>query len=128
MEDINPQTQPQNGVAFLKIKKLSDKAVIPSRGSHLAAGYDLSSAVEIKVPARGKALVATDLSIAIPQGTYARVGKSLVFILKLMLYRQFRLNGEYNVNFEEILKYFSLEHFVEQFLCTVNEMSNLRKF
>ncbi|XP_074270577.1 deoxyuridine 5'-triphosphate nucleotidohydrolase-like [Silene latifolia] len=82
MEDINAQTQPQNGVvtieptpasAFLKIKKLSDKAVIPSRGSHLAAGYDLSSAVEIKVLARGKALVATDLSIAIPQGTYARI-------------------------------------------------------
>jgi hypothetical protein len=33
------------------------------------------SAVEVTVPARGKALVATDLSIAIPEGTYARVGK-----------------------------------------------------
>ncbi|XP_074283189.1 deoxyuridine 5'-triphosphate nucleotidohydrolase-like [Silene latifolia] len=63
--------QHQNG--FLKVKKLSDKAVLPSRGSPLAAGYDLSSAVETKVPARGKALVPTDLSIAIPQGTYARV-------------------------------------------------------
>ncbi|KAL9246996.1 hypothetical protein vseg_020470 [Gypsophila vaccaria] len=94
MAEINPQTQPQspdlqepslkvqkldqNGVVpassfFLKVKKLSDKAVVPSRGSHLAAGYDLSSAVETKVPARGKALVATDLSIAVPEGTYARV-------------------------------------------------------
>ena len=27
------------------------------------------------VPARGKALVPTDLSIAIPEGTYARIGK-----------------------------------------------------
>jgi dUTPase len=27
------------------------------------------------VPARGKALVPTDLSIAIPEGTYARVGE-----------------------------------------------------
>ncbi|CAL0317740.1 unnamed protein product [Lupinus luteus] len=58
---------------FLRVKKLSDKAVLPSRGSTLSAGYDLSSAVETKVPARGKALVATDLSISIPEGTYARV-------------------------------------------------------
>ncbi|XP_028770133.1 deoxyuridine 5'-triphosphate nucleotidohydrolase-like [Neltuma alba] len=60
-------------VPFLRVKKLSDKAVLPSRASSLSAGYDLSSAVETKVPARGKALVATDLSIAIPEGTYARI-------------------------------------------------------
>ncbi|KAM4121945.1 hypothetical protein ACJW30_01G044300 [Castanea mollissima] len=72
----------QNGVAaeiskdpisLLRVKKLSEKAVLPSRGSPLSAGYDLSSATETKVPARGKALVPTDLSIAIPEGTYARV-------------------------------------------------------
>jgi hypothetical protein len=33
------------------------------------------SAAEVTVTARGKALVPTDLSIAIPEGTYARVGK-----------------------------------------------------
>ncbi|KAK3038124.1 hypothetical protein RJ639_029578 [Escallonia herrerae] len=58
---------------YFRVKKLSDKAVLPSRGSPLAAGYDLSSAIEVKVPARGKALVPTDLSIAVPEGTYARV-------------------------------------------------------
>ncbi|XP_058787870.1 deoxyuridine 5'-triphosphate nucleotidohydrolase [Vicia villosa] len=58
---------------FLRVKKLSDKAVIPSRGSPLSAGYDLSSATDAKVPARGKALIPTDLSIAVPEGTYARV-------------------------------------------------------
>ena len=58
---------------LLRVKKLSDKAIIPSRASPLSAGYDLSSAVETKVPARGKALVATDLSIWIPEGTYGRV-------------------------------------------------------
>lgn len=35
------------------------------------------SAYDTKVPARGKALVKTELSIAIPEGTYARVGKWL---------------------------------------------------
>ncbi|KAL2317335.1 hypothetical protein Fmac_031211 [Flemingia macrophylla] len=58
---------------LLRVKRLSDKAVLPSRASPLSAGYDLSSAVETKVPARGKALVATDISIVIPEGTYARI-------------------------------------------------------
>ncbi|XP_008783462.2 deoxyuridine 5'-triphosphate nucleotidohydrolase-like [Phoenix dactylifera] len=58
---------------LLKIKKLSQNAVLPSRASPLSAGYDLSSAAEAKVPARGKALIPTDLSIAIPEGTYARI-------------------------------------------------------
>ncbi|XP_024975362.1 deoxyuridine 5'-triphosphate nucleotidohydrolase [Cynara cardunculus var. scolymus] len=62
-----------NELPIFKVKKLSEKAVLPSRGSSLAAGYDLSSATETKVPARGKALVPTDLSIAVPEGTYARI-------------------------------------------------------
>jgi len=36
----------------------------------------LHSALETEVPARGKALIPTDLSFAIPEGTYARIGKS----------------------------------------------------
>ncbi|KAL0713708.1 hypothetical protein Bca4012_020686 [Brassica carinata] len=58
---------------FFKVKKLSEKAVLPTRGSPLSAGYDLSSAVDSKVPARGKALIPTDLSVAVPEGTYARI-------------------------------------------------------
>ncbi|XP_008220787.1 PREDICTED: deoxyuridine 5'-triphosphate nucleotidohydrolase [Prunus mume] len=62
-----------NPTSFFRVKKLSEKAVLPSRGSPLSAGYDLSSATETTVPARGKALVPTDLSIAVPEGTYARI-------------------------------------------------------
>lgn len=58
---------------FLRIKKLSENAIPLSRASPLSAGYDLSSAAETKVPARGKALIPTDLSIAVPEGTYARI-------------------------------------------------------
>jgi len=57
----------------LRVKKLSPSAVIPARGSPGAAGYDLSAAHDGVVPARGKALIKTDLSIAIPQNTYARI-------------------------------------------------------
>ncbi|XP_027337517.1 deoxyuridine 5'-triphosphate nucleotidohydrolase-like [Abrus precatorius] len=74
-----------NGVVsatLLRVKKLSDNAVLPSRASPLSAGYDLSSAVETKIPARGKALVPTDLSISIPEGTYARIAPRSGLALK----------------------------------------------
>ncbi|KIR62578.1 deoxyuridine 5'-triphosphate nucleotidohydrolase [Cryptococcus bacillisporus CA1873] len=62
--------QPSN---TLLVKKLSSSATIPTRGSPLSAGYDLYSAEETVVPARGKALIDSGLSIAVPEGTYGRV-------------------------------------------------------
>ena len=62
--------QPQNQ---LLVKKLSDKATTPTRGSALAAGYDLYAAEDKVVPANGKVLVDLQLSIAVPEGTYGRV-------------------------------------------------------
>ena len=53
----------------LLIKKLSPKAQTPTRGSAFAAGYDIYSAHDTVIPARGKALVDTDLAIAVPAGT-----------------------------------------------------------
>lgn len=53
----------------LLIKKLSDKARLPTRGSAFAAGYDIYSSQATTVPARGKALVDTDIAIAVPAGT-----------------------------------------------------------
>ncbi|GAA6008911.1 hypothetical protein JCM11491_003832 [Sporobolomyces phaffii] len=60
-------------VATFLVQRHSDKARIPTRGSALAAGYDLYSSQDQTVPARGQALVGTDISIAIPAGTYGRV-------------------------------------------------------
>jgi dUTP pyrophosphatase len=58
---------------ILRVKRLSDRAVLPTRGSEFSAGYDLSSA-ETKVLAAGqRTIVKTDLSIACPPGTYGRV-------------------------------------------------------
>lgn len=53
--------------------RLSPLATIPVRGSVGAAGYDLSSAKDVLIPARGKGLCPTDLCIALPEGTYGRV-------------------------------------------------------
>ncbi len=57
----------------LKVKRLSDKATKPTRGSAGAAGYDLHSAEVSVIPARGKQLIKTDLSVAVPVGCYGRV-------------------------------------------------------
>jgi len=57
----------------LQIKRLSEHAVLPSRGSDYAAGLDLSAAVNCTIAAGQRALVKTDLSIACPPGTYARI-------------------------------------------------------
>lgn len=57
----------------LLIKKLSDKARLPTRGSAFAAGYDVYAAKETTIPARGKALVDTDIAISVPAGTCKRL-------------------------------------------------------
>ncbi len=57
----------------LRVKRLSPNAVLPSRATQGAAGYDLSSAYSFTVPAWGKELIKTDLSIVVPPGTYGRI-------------------------------------------------------
>jgi dUTP pyrophosphatase len=57
----------------LFVKRLSESATLPSRGSVQAAGYDLSAAHDGVVPARGKALIKTDLAMVIPSCCYGRV-------------------------------------------------------
>ena len=87
---------PPAPVPSLLIKRLSDKATLPTRGSSQSAGYDLyryvaarstrfdaffcrcfaystRSAENKVVPAKGKALVDIQISIAVPPGTYGRV-------------------------------------------------------
>jgi len=53
----------------LEVKLLSPHAKAPTRGSAFAAGYDIYASAEATVPARGKALVDTDIAIAVPLGT-----------------------------------------------------------
>merc|ERR1711970_1305499 len=52
---------------------LSENAVTPVRGSKFSAGLDLSSAEQKSIPAGGRALVKTDLQVAIPDGCYGRI-------------------------------------------------------
>jgi len=58
----------------LHVRKLSNKAILPQRGSHAAAGYDLSSAEDhVIIPSKSRAVVSTHISIALPPNTYGRI-------------------------------------------------------
>ncbi|XP_020794693.1 deoxyuridine 5'-triphosphate nucleotidohydrolase, mitochondrial isoform X2 [Boleophthalmus pectinirostris] len=57
----------------LKFAKLSEHATTPTRGSAKAAGYDLYSAYDYIVGPMDKAIVKTDIQIAVPPGHYGRV-------------------------------------------------------
>ncbi|CAH4034714.1 deoxyuridine 5'-triphosphate nucleotidohydrolase [Pieris brassicae] len=58
---------------ILKFSRLSEHAFPPVKGSEKAAGYDLKSAYNYIVPARGKELIKTDLQIELPSKCYGRV-------------------------------------------------------
>jgi len=57
----------------LKVKKLSEDAFVPTRGSSGAAGYDLYSSENSFVEPMNKKLIKTDISVAIPSGHYGRI-------------------------------------------------------
>jgi len=84
---MSPETESAAPVLAtnLLVKRLSEKATIPTRGSALAAGYDLYSAEKKLIPAHGKALVDTQLSIAVPPGTYGRVAPRSGLASKFMI-------------------------------------------
>lgn len=67
---------------MLKFAKLTSNAFVPTKGSKDAAGYDLRSAYEYIIPARGNALVKTDLQIEVPSGTYGRIAPRSGLALK----------------------------------------------
>ncbi|XP_010285269.1 PREDICTED: deoxyuridine 5'-triphosphate nucleotidohydrolase, mitochondrial [Phaethon lepturus] len=64
---------PGEPIARLRFTKLSENASAPSRGSARAAGYDLYSAYDCVIPPMEKAVVKTDIQIALPSGCYGRV-------------------------------------------------------
>ena len=57
----------------LKFVRLSDNAKTPTRGSFLAAGYDLYAAEDAIIAPGERAVVRTDLKFQIPKGTYGRL-------------------------------------------------------
>ncbi len=59
----------------IQIKKLRDNAVIPTRGSAYAAGYDLYACIDeaVEIPAGATVKIGTGLSVAVPEGYFGAV-------------------------------------------------------
>ncbi len=70
---VGATAPPGPDLQCLQVKLLSKMAALPTRGSFQSAGFDLSSAEKTVVLAGGRAVAKTDLSIACPTGTYARI-------------------------------------------------------
>ena len=67
---------------IVKVKRLCNNARLPVRGTTGAAGYDLAAAQNAVVPAHGKVLVKTGLSISMPTGCYGRIAPRSGLALK----------------------------------------------
>ena len=63
----------KNSKIIMQVAKLSEHTHLPTKGSKLAAGYDLKSAYDYIIPGMGKIIAKTDISIRVPDGTYGRV-------------------------------------------------------
>lgn len=58
---------------ILKIRKITENAFAPTKGSTHAAGLDLYSAYDYLIRKRSNIVAFTDLSVHIPDGCYGRV-------------------------------------------------------
>ena len=57
----------------LRFKQLDSRAVLPVRGSSLAAGLDICSIEEIALGPKQRTVAKTGLAVAIPPGFYGRI-------------------------------------------------------
>lgn len=62
-------------MAQVQVKKLDDRALLPTRGSAFAAGYDLYACLdrEAEIPPHATVKIGTGLSFALPEGTFGAV-------------------------------------------------------
>ena len=63
-------------MAQVQVRKLNERAVLPTRGSCFAAGYDLYACLDrgsIEIPPHETVVIPTGLSFALPEGTFGAV-------------------------------------------------------
>ena len=53
----------------IRIKRLSTEAIMPTKGSWLAAGHDLDAIDELVLPGQVQVLAQTGIEIGLPKGT-----------------------------------------------------------
>jgi len=66
----------------LRVKKLVQDAIIPTRGSGGAVGYDLYSVDEVVLSPSQRTLVGTGVAVVLPMKVYGRVAPRSVLTVK----------------------------------------------
>ena len=94
----------------LQIKLLSPNGTLPTRGSDGSAGYDLYSAEDVLVVT--KALVATDIAMKVPGGTYGRIAPRSSLANKMIDVGGGVIDSDYTGHCKVILYNFSDNPFV----------------
>ena len=101
-------------VLQINIKKLSENAIIPTKGSAFAAGYDLYAAEDAVVVCCARKLIKTNISMEITPGYYGRIAprsglayKSGIDVLAGVIDSDYRgdigvilFNTDHNLDFE----------------------------
>ncbi|KAM7331733.1 hypothetical protein ACRRTK_008441 [Alexandromys fortis] len=77
---VSKQARAQDG-SSLRFVRLSEHAKAPTRRSAGAAGYDLYSAYDYTVAPMEKAVVKTDIRIAVPSGVAPRSGLAVKYFI-----------------------------------------------
>jgi deoxyuridine 5'-triphosphate nucleotidohydrolase len=62
-----------SGPGLLNFKRLDPNAVLPTRGSSLAAGLDICAIEDLTIRPGERVLARTGLAVAIPEGYYGRL-------------------------------------------------------
>ncbi len=60
-------------VDVLRFKQLDSRAILPRRGSALAAGLDVCSIEDLSIGPKQRVMARTGLAVAIPPGFYGRI-------------------------------------------------------
>jgi dUTP pyrophosphatase len=60
-------------VDVLRFKQLDSRAILPKRGSALAAGLDVCSIEDLSIGPKQRVMARTGLAVAIPPGFYGRI-------------------------------------------------------
>ncbi|RWS27809.1 dUTP diphosphatase-like protein [Leptotrombidium deliense] len=60
-------------MSILYAKKLSERAIIPTRATTYSAGFDLYSPEEYYITKHGKVLINTHIAVSIPESCYGRI-------------------------------------------------------
>jgi dUTP pyrophosphatase len=67
---------------ILRVKKLSDDAVLPKKGSLSSAGYDLYASKTVIILPHSLEHIPLDIAMAVPDGYYGRIADRSSFAMK----------------------------------------------